>query len=84
MKVFGVSFDTVAENAAFAEKFDLPYPLLCDTERALGLAYGACDDASAGFAKRISYVIGGDGTIEQAVATKDPAAQAAQILATLG
>src|SRR5688572_11206148 len=31
--ILGVSFDTEAENAAFAKKFHFDFPLLCDTER---------------------------------------------------
>jgi peroxiredoxin len=53
---------------------------LCDTERKLGLAYKACDDAKEKYAKRFTYVIGPDGKIEQAIDTKDPAGQAAEIL----
>ena len=55
--VFGVSFDTVAENAAFAEKFSFPYDLLCDTDRSMGKAYGAHDEAKPDYARRISYVM---------------------------
>jgi peroxiredoxin Q/BCP len=58
-----VSFDTVAENAAFAKKFNYPFPLLCDTNREVGLAYGACDTPDAATARRISYLIGPDGRI---------------------
>ena len=58
-----MSFDTVAENAAFAEKFEFPFPLLCDTTRQVGLAYGACDSADAETAKRISYLIDPAGKI---------------------
>ena len=79
-----MSFDTVEENAAFAKKFDFPYALLCDTERALGLAYGACDSAEESYAKRLTFVVGPDGKIEQAIDTQDPAAQAEEILAALG
>ena len=64
--MLGVSFDNVEDNAAFAEKFSLDYPLLCDTERTLGLAYGAADDTMAQYAKRISYLIGKDGRIRKA------------------
>ncbi len=64
--MLGVSFDSVADNAAFAKKFSFPFPLLCDEKREIGLAYGACDSADAGTAKRISYIIGSDGTILQA------------------
>ncbi len=31
----------------------------------MGLAYGACDKAADKYAKRITYVIGADGKIEQ-------------------
>ena len=83
MKVFGVSFDSVDDNAAFAAKFEFPFPLLCDETKAIGLAYGAADSPDAGYPNRITYVIGADGTIEQAIATADPGAQAAEILAGL-
>ena len=62
-----MSFDTVEENRAFAEKFNFPYRLLCDTEREIGMAYGACDSPTAQYAKRITYVIGPDGLIAQAI-----------------
>ena len=54
--IFGVSFDDVKENRAFAEKFGFPYQLLSDTEREIGLAYGACKTEE--YAKQISYLIG--------------------------
>ena len=78
-----MSFDTVEENAAFAEKFDFSYRLLSDTSRALGLAYGACDDASAKGAKRVTYVIGPDGTIKEAIASVDVKGDPAAILSRL-
>jgi peroxiredoxin Q/BCP len=74
----------VEENAAFASKFGFPYPLLCDTTRAIGLAYGACDDASAGAPRRISYVIGADGRIEHAFPKVDARTHPAAVLALLG
>ena len=37
----------------------------------------------AEYPRRITYVIGGDGRIEQAIETKDPAGQAKQVLGTL-
>ena len=81
--VLGVSFDSVEDNAAFARKFDFTYPLLCDTERELGLAYKACDSKVDPYPNRITYVIGPDGKIEQALETKDPAGQAAELAAKL-
>lgn len=63
MVVLGVSFDTAAENRAFKEKYDFPFPLLCDTERMLGVAYGACEAPTAAHAKRITVVIDPQGKI---------------------
>jgi peroxiredoxin Q/BCP len=83
VQVYGISFDTVEENRAFAEKFSFPFRLLSDPERKAGLAFGACATAQDKYAARYTFVIGPDGTIEQAIDTEDPAAQAAEILATL-
>ena len=66
MKVLGVSFDSVAENAKFAEKYGFPFPLLCDTDRKIGIAYGAATNAKDEYAKRIAYVIDENGKIAQA------------------
>jgi peroxiredoxin Q/BCP len=63
--VFGVSFDTAAENRAFAEKYAFNFPLLCDTDRKLGLAYGAAASASAANAQRVGVVIGPDGKVKE-------------------
>lgn len=81
--ILGVSFDSVEENRAFADKFAFPYQLLSDPGRAIGLAYGAADSADAGFAKRISYLIGPDGSIQEAWAKVDVKTHAADVLAKL-
>ena len=79
----GISFDTVEENAAFAKKFSFPYALLCDTTRSIGLAYGACQDAGAGFANRISYLIDEEGKVQRAYASVNPRVHPAEVLADL-
>ncbi len=81
--MFGVSFDTVAGNRAFAEKFDFPFPLLCDVKREIGIAYGACDTADAEYARRITYLIGPDGTIRAAWPDVKPAQHPRQVLDAL-
>jgi thioredoxin-dependent peroxiredoxin len=81
--VLGVSFDDEPANAAFAKKFRFNFPLLCDTQREIGLAYGACDDAGARSAKRISYLIGPDGRIKKAYPKVDAAQHAQQLLKEL-
>lgn len=60
-----MSFDTAAENAAFANKFHFNFPLLSDLSRAIGVAYGAADDASAKNAKRVGVIIGPDGKVKE-------------------
>jgi peroxiredoxin Q/BCP len=75
-----VSFDTVEENAAFAKKFLFPFPLLCDPDRTMGPAYGACDPPCTGNAKRISYLLDAEGKIVKAYAKVDAQAHPAEVL----
>jgi peroxiredoxin Q/BCP len=83
VEILGVSFDTVEENAAFVQKFDYPFPLLCDVRREIGVAYGAAEDAKAGYASRITYVIGADGKILQAHSKVSVKSHPKEILASL-
>ena len=73
----------MADNAAFAKKFSYPFPLLCDEKREIGMAYGACDDAKAEYAKRISYVIDPEGKIAQAYPKVSPKSHPKEILESL-
>ena len=79
----GVSFDTPEENKAFAEKFSFNFPLLCDIDRKMGLAYGACDDASAPNARRVGVIIGPDGRVKAWYPKVDARAFPSQALAQL-
>ncbi len=83
LHVLGISFDSVEENRAFAEKFDFPFRLLCDVDRSVGMAYGAADAPEAGYAKRISYVIGEDGNVLLAYPKVKPDEHLAKVLADL-
>lgn len=67
----GASFDTVEDNAAFARKHRLPFPLLCDTEKTLAVAYGAAE-ASSPVPQRHTIVIGVDGRIEKIYRSVSP------------
>lgn len=84
VQILGVSFDTVEENAAFAAKFQFPFPLLSDTDHAIGLAYGACQDADARYANRIAIVIAADGTIAEIHPSVNADEFPAALLASLG
>jgi peroxiredoxin Q/BCP len=81
--IYGVSFDTPAANKAFAEKYKLPFPLLCDTTKEMSLAFGACADEDAKYPDRVTYVIAADGMIESAEKVNDIAAHVDAAVARL-
>ena len=80
--VLGVSFDTPAENKDFAEKFSFNFPLISDTDRTIGTAYGANVDRQKG-AQRVGVVIDRDGTIKEWHARVDARAWPAEVVKTL-
>lgn len=84
MKVFGVSFDDAAANAAFADKYEFNFPLLCDTDKRLSIAYGAAADASARYPNRVTYLIDAEGRIALAEEVADIDAHVAQTCQLLG
>jgi peroxiredoxin len=49
----------------------------------VGLAYGACDNAKAGYARRISYLIDEHGKILKAYDGVNPRSHTAEVLADL-
>jgi thioredoxin-dependent peroxiredoxin len=81
VQVLGVSFDSEAENDAFAKKFGFEFPLLCDTERAIGIKYGACNSVEDKYAQRIAYVINVDGKIAKVYPKVDAATFPQTVLA---
>ncbi len=83
MQVLGASFDTVEKNAKFAQKFGFDFPLLCDVDRRIGMAYGAADDPKAGSARRITYLIGKDGRIRKTYPKVNAAAHPEEVLKDL-
>lgn len=62
--VLGVSFDDAADNTKFVTNQKFNFPLLCDTTKEMGLAYGAWSEGKPAYPARISYIIGKDGKIE--------------------
>ena len=81
--IFGVSVDGQEANAAFAKKFHFTFALLCDTDRSLGLAYGACDDAKAATHRRVGVVIDPAGKIAQYFAKVDAKTFPTELLSSL-
>lgn len=83
-RIYGVSFDTPADNKAFAQKYKLPFPLLSDPDRKLMQAWGAYGEKMM-YGKKTTGVIrstawiGPDGVVRKhwarvADAAKHPAA----------
>jgi peroxiredoxin Q/BCP len=75
-----VSFDTPAENRAFAEKFSFNFPLVCDTDRKIGLAYGATEAGASGGARRVGVVVGPDGRVKEWLPKVDARAYPQEVL----
>lgn len=83
--VLGVSADTVAKHKKFADKYDLPFPLLADEDKTIIRAYKAW-----GMKKmygreyegifRITYLIAPDGTVAKAYPKVKPDIHADEIL----
>ena len=69
--ILGVSLDNEIDNKAFAEKFNFPYPLLCDVNHDIALAYKAVKGSQDEYASRISYVIDESGNILEAISQVD-------------
>ena len=80
--ILGVSFDTPADNKNFAEKFHFNFPLICDTDRTIGTAYGANVDPAKG-AQRVGVVIDRDGKIKEWHERVDARAWPAAVVQTL-
>ena len=69
--ILGVSLDNEDDNKTFAEKFNFPYPLLCDVNREISLAYEAVKGKEDEYASRITYVVDEKGNIKEAISEVD-------------
>ncbi|HQH41607.1 MAG TPA: thioredoxin-dependent thiol peroxidase [Bacteroidales bacterium] len=87
--VIGVSTDPVTSHRKFAEKYELPFTLVSDTEKKIVKAYGVWGEKKMygktyeGI-KRTTFVIGEDGTIELILDKVDTKDHARQVLEALG
>ena len=71
--ILGVSFDGQKANKRFHDRFSFNFPLLCDVDRTMGLAYGAARrPGRGGSAKRVGIIINPEGQIHH----YDPSASA--------
>lgn len=87
--VVGVSPDAVKSHSKFADKYNLPFPLLADTEKKILNAYGVWGPKKfMGRAydgvHRTTFIIGPEGLIEKIIAKVDTKNHSDQILSELG
>lgn len=79
--VLGVSADDEASHQQFTQKYNLNFPLLADTDKSLIQAY---DVDGGGYAKRVTYVIDGNGKVIHVDSSVNTSSHASDVLATLG
>ena len=86
--IIGVSPDASAKQKKFADKYDLPFPLLADTEHVVAEKYGVWKQKSMygrtymGI-ERSAFLIGANGRIEQAWYKVSPKDTPANLLKAL-
>ena len=82
--VVGLSVDTSASHAAFAQKYKLPFPLLADAQGEVAARYGALSDWWLfKFAKRQTFIIDPQGRIARIYRSVDSDKHSAEIVADL-
>jgi peroxiredoxin len=82
--LLGITFSDTDDLKSWAEEVGIDCHLLCDVSRTVAMAYGAAESADQERPKRISVLVGPDGTVVKTYATPDAAAHPAEVLADLG
>ena len=86
--ILGVSPDTVAAQAKFKKKFELPFTLLADTEHTVAEQYGVWQEKK-NYGKtymgvvRTTYLIGPDGRVTHVFEKVNATGHAAEVAAAL-
>ena len=86
--ILGISPDSPKAQTGFKNKYSLPFPLLCDVDRAAATAYGVYKEKSMYGKKvmgieRTTFVIGSDGRIEKIYSKVKAAGHAAAVCQAL-
>lgn len=83
-QILGVSFDDVDSHREFAEEYNLPFPLLADTEGVLVDAYGVRGSMMfTDIAKRQTFLISPDGKIARHYEKVNPDTHSEEVIADL-
>lgn len=86
--VLGISTDDVQSHRHFADRYELPFPLLADTEHSVSEAYGAWRKKQM-YGKvfwgvdRITYLIRPDGTVHHVFTKVKPASHGDEVLSAI-
>jgi len=88
IEVLGVSLDSEKSHQKFAQKYDLPFGLLADTDKKVSEAYGTYGEKKFMGRKymgthRVTFLIGPDGNIRKIWPAVKPEAHAKDILQAL-
>ena len=89
--ILGVSTQDEGSHRKFTDKYKLNFPLLADTDGAVGRAYGTIGGpgllsklkSAAGMADRVTFVIDGKGRIAHVFDKPDVGRHAEEVLAVL-
>jgi peroxiredoxin Q/BCP len=86
--VLGVSVDSVASHKRFADKYELPFALLADTEKEVVTLYGVWGQKKFAGREyegtlRTSFLIAPDGMIARIYSEVDPECHVQEVLADL-
>jgi len=88
VEILGVSPDTAGSHAKFKQKFDLPFPLLADTEKQVANRYGVWGKKIS-FGRehegvlRTTFLIDGSGKIAQVFEKVRPADHSKEVMAAI-
>lgn len=82
--IVGVSADSEKSHQKFADKFELPFPLIADTKKTIMEAYGTFGEKkmygkSFLGVKRTTFIINEEGVVEKVIKKVDTADSASQI-----
>lgn len=83
-QILGVSFDDVESHKEFADHYELPFPLLADTDGRAAEAYGVKTKRfGMTLAKRQTFLIDPAGNLAKHYESVDPGTHSVQVLADL-
>lgn len=81
--MLGITFSPTEDLKTWRDEVGLETELLQDADRSVAMAYGAAASADQEKAKRVSVLVGADGTVLKTYASPNAEAHPAEALADL-